>query len=723
MTSQPIRFLTLVLRFGLAAGWFCLHALSARAAIIPAGNASYAAVSAAVALASRGDTVTVPAGSAVWGNILILSKGISLIGAGRNNTILTGNGVLVSIVPDGTAIANEETIRVEGFTFDGNNAALNLITVAGAGATSNKPFKNLAIGNNTFRNMLAVTSASGVISTTGQLRGAIFRNIFDRCNVILKIMGNDDPMEWLNGNFPQSYGTADNLFFEDNTIQWSTTYSGGDPGWTEIGQGARCVIRYNTWDQANALAATEVWDIHGFQNWPGNGQTGTMVAEYYGNTLVNIGTYRVLNHRGGWGLFFNNIITGPQIGDLEVNQYAAGDPGGSGCTVDVPGAPGHFICEINNTYTWNNTGNGAIMNIVPGPIGNGCGISENNGYWNYNPAFNGTTGIGRGTTPPSGPCTIGVAYWTASTATPTTDPNIIQNGHLYKCLTTNVWTDYYTPYAYPHPLATGNPTPSPTPTPASTPTATATATPTPTATATATATPTATPTPTPTPTPTATPTGDISFPAASGIITSPFVINGDLTISQPVQTLVPAQGGRALYTFNVTTPGDYVMLAMVNCPDDGSNSFFINIDAEPSTAMVWHIPVTSGLESRTVTWSPDTEPKVWTLNAGVHQLIIRGREANARLGQITLRVGSPPPTPTPTATSTPTATPTPDQCEVPNFIGANVNHAQAIWNDAGFTTEVIILLGPNNWSDRHITWQSLPEGFIGSCSDTTIIVQ
>ena len=172
-----------------------------------------------------------------------------------------------------------------------------------------------------------------------------------------------------------------------------------------------------------------------------------------------------LNHRGGWGLFFNNIITGPQVGDLEVNQYAAGDPGGSGCTVDVPGAPGHFICEINNTYTWNNTGNGVTMNIVPGPIGNGCGISENNGYWNYNPAFNGTTGIGRGTTPPSGPCTIGVAYWKASTATPTVDPNVIQNGHLYKCLSTNVWTDYYTPYTYPHPLATGNPTPSPTPPP------------------------------------------------------------------------------------------------------------------------------------------------------------------------------------------------------------------------------------------------------------------
>ena len=77
---------------------------------------------------------------------------------------------------------------------------------------------------------------------------------------------------------------------------------------------------------------------------------------------------------------------------------------------------------------------------------------------------------------------------------------------------------------------------------------------------------------------------------------------------------------------------------MVNCPDDGSNSFFVNIDAEPTTANIWSVPVTSGFESRTATWSPDTEPKVWTLNAGSHQLIIRGREADAILGQITLNI-------------------------------------------------------------------------------------
>jgi hypothetical protein len=421
-----------------------------KAATITAASASFSDVSAAVSSAARGDTVRVPAGSAMWdGNTLSLTKGINLLGAGRDSTILVGNGVLISIAPDRTAITNEETIRVEGFTFDGNNAALNSIKVFGAGAASTKPFKNLAVGNNRFRNMSNQTSGSGVFYTFGQVRGLIFGNIFDRCNVILKIMGNDDTREWSNGHFPQSYGTSDNLFFENNTIQYSSTFSGGDPGWIESGQGGRIVVRYNTFNFAHAKCS-EYWDIHGFQNWPGNGQTGTMVVEYYGNTLTNSSGYRWIAHRGGWGLFYNNIMPGSNGGAIHAQQYGPNDSGGSGCTADVPGASGHYVTEINNTYAFNNTNKGTIDNMVR--TFNSCGVVENVSFWNYNPSFNGTAGIGRGTTPPTGNCTVGVAYWKASPPTPTTDPNVVQNGTLYKCLSTNVWTAYYTPYTYPHPL-------------------------------------------------------------------------------------------------------------------------------------------------------------------------------------------------------------------------------------------------------------------------------
>jgi hypothetical protein len=61
--------------------------------------------------------------------------------------------------------------------------------------------------------------------------------------------------------------------------------------------------------------------------------------------------------------------------------------------------------------------------------------------------------------------------------------------------------------------------------------------------------------------------------------------------------------------------------------------------------MIWDIPVGTGFVNRTVSWrgngngiptSSQYIPKVFTLSAGTHQLIIRGREANTRLGTISI---------------------------------------------------------------------------------------
>ncbi len=155
------------------------------------------------------------------------------------------------------------------------------------------------------------------------------------------------------------------------------------------------------------------------------------------------------------------------------------------------------------------------------------------------------------------------------------------------------------------PTPTATPTPTVTPSPTATPIPTPTATPTPTPPPTPTPTPTATPIPTPTATPTPTPpVQGLSFDAPDGDITTPFTVNTS-TISQAVETDDPTQGGRAAYTFFVPVAGDYMLSAVVNCPDEGANSFFLNVDAEPSAAMIWHIGVTSGFELRLATWSAD----------------------------------------------------------------------------------------------------------------------
>jgi parallel beta helix pectate lyase-like protein len=141
----------------------------------------------------------------------------------------------------------------------------------------------------------------------------------------------------------------------------------------------------------------------------------------------------------------------------------------------------------------------------------------------------------------------------------------------------------------------------------------------------------------------------LSFAAASGTVTSPFYFSND-AIVQPDYTSVAA-GGQAVYTFRISMAGDYVVSALVNAPSLDNNSFFVNIDDQPTDPlMIWDIPVTVGPSMETVTWrgiggqdpaSPSGfnaqyTPQVFNLSAGTHQLIVRGREGNCELGEITI---------------------------------------------------------------------------------------
>ena len=69
------------------------------------------------------------------------------------------------------------------------------------------------------------------------------------------------------------------------------------------------MVRYNTWDFANANITptlAQAQDAHGFQNFPvggggtaTQGQTGTMMLEWYGNTIANAGANALIVFRGG----------------------------------------------------------------------------------------------------------------------------------------------------------------------------------------------------------------------------------------------------------------------------------------------------------------------------------------------------------------------------------------------------------------------------------------
>lgn len=155
--------------------------------------------------------------------------------------------------------------------------------------------------------------------------------------------------------------------------------------------------------------------------------------------------------------------------------------------------------------------------------------------------------------------------------------------------------------------------------------------------------------------PSAPPLSGLSFEAEAGSVTAPFyALNG--SVKQDVQTTVAADGGRLSFTFSITNAGTYTVTAMVNAPDGGSDSFFVNIDSEPGDLNVWSIPNTVGFEWRGVRYAGETNDHAFALTAMAHVLIFRGREANCAIDRVTVvPVAAPiPPQPIPGAPPAPT---------------------------------------------------------------------
>ena len=135
----------------------------------------------------------------------------------------------------------------------------------------------------------------------------------------------------------------------------------------------------------------------------------------------------------------------------------------------------------------------------------------------------------------------------------------------------------------------------------------------------------------------------LTFAATAGTITAPFYVSNGAVLQDAEHTTVDATDGSAVYNFTVATAGGYTLNALVNAPNEGANSFYINIDAQPTDPiMIWDILVTSGFQIETVAWrgngTPDVDqftPEVFTLSAGTHQLIVRGREGGTQVQSFT----------------------------------------------------------------------------------------
>lgn len=394
----------------------------------------YSSVSSCVSSASRGDTINVTAGDGTesWSNALSLTKGVHLQGPGRDNLTISRSNTLIIITPDATARSNNETIRVTGFTFNGNDAFVSagLIDVNGSSSVA---FKNLAIGDNRIRN---ITGSGTGIYCTGIIFGVVYNNIFTDVAIVWRELGGQSTAPY--DNYPLVNGSEENLYFEDNTINF--TKSNNWSGWTEGGQSGRYTMRFNTWNLSN-VSDCGLWDMHGNQN------GSDMGGEIYGNIITNKVFGCTSDQRGGKRIIFNNRFSGSGNSNLNV-RYESDHP-------DWPG----YLMHVNNSYYWNNWEESTRRD---------AGVSEtyqgipaaNQDFWNYTPSFTGSTGIGAGSSNPTMNCTTGVGYWVTSYSPASTPPSTMadmktysQAGRLWRCESPgNNWQLYYTPYEYPHPL-------------------------------------------------------------------------------------------------------------------------------------------------------------------------------------------------------------------------------------------------------------------------------
>lgn len=308
-------------------------------ATIPAATCSYANVSNAISAAALGDTVTVPAGTCTWGSTLNITKGVSLIGAGKANTIITNTaGTIVEIQK-----TQNSYVRLSGFTFNNSDNQTPIIAVTG-------PAYRVRIDN------IVINKGDAAIGTnwigrgaTGPVYGVVDNSEFynnSRTYFAMDLRSGDGYWgatawnEFL-GNERSFPGSDRMMIFEDNQFIWNKSLTNPLAQAALYGQyGAKATFRYNTFKGYCAYV-----DGHGDLG-PDQKSYGTIYYELYNNMFVednfSCSQGNIVWLRGGQLIAHHNTFTGGAI-PFRMSVYYTSD-----------------LAEhrVKNSYYWENTWNG-----------------------------------------------------------------------------------------------------------------------------------------------------------------------------------------------------------------------------------------------------------------------------------------------------------------------------------------------------------------------------
>lgn len=313
----------------------CLGVMAhqSQSSVIKVSSCSLSDVQTALKSAVEGDIISIPAGSATWsGPLSITKKNITLQGSGIGKTIITGSGQLFNLSGQ-----TGNNLRITGVELHSCSACIQ----ANGSGSPKMTVQNFRLDNSKF------VKAYLVVQTSGAMTGVIDHCTFVDCYGA-RLYGSNDP----NAKFPLPLGTSDALFFEDNTI--NVTTSGSPQHFIASNSFSKYVIRHNTFTYAKSL--WDIVDAHGYCEVQGR---GSATWEIYDNVFNLVPTIdRVIHLRGGQGVVFGNTFNNykPKL-PISLTDYSYCNPP---CVAGCSGYP----CkdQINRSYFWGNTIAGSAVN-------------------------------------------------------------------------------------------------------------------------------------------------------------------------------------------------------------------------------------------------------------------------------------------------------------------------------------------------------------------------
>lgn len=271
----------------------CWLLVRSEAATIPSASGTLSDVSIAVAGATTGDTVTIPASTNLWQGELLLNKDISLIGAGTNSSSRT-------LIIWGRHTGANETImkitaatRVSNISFTSTNNATPDWGIVSAYPTTYKAWRidHCHFYATRHRAILVYAYECGLIDN------CLFSETSPMIGQCQGITVYGFPGTWTR---PTSWGTVSNVCVENCVWDWPEQ---GDNG-IETYKSGRLIARFNYFRQTGI-------GMHGLDS-EYIGNRGTYSSEIYGNTFVIPDATAIdytLENRGGSQVIFSNNVT------------------------------------------------------------------------------------------------------------------------------------------------------------------------------------------------------------------------------------------------------------------------------------------------------------------------------------------------------------------------------------------------------------------------------